>query len=248
MEFTDDCSFFNLFAKKEVLLESSCKTSPPNKKRRQENVPRDYLRIAGDIRRKRCRDPTLCGIKCRAPTKMAPLADRGSLLCGNGAGDVRRQPDSSTARVIHPLCGIQCGAVIRQGYPFAVYSAGQPSTSPQPTKVHPLRLYGVGQPSQDPCPFAVGFALQNLISRQKKRSDVMFVVRKEQCVECGAAFSISLEEFIYKPDNGMKLPKRCKDCRRKNRDHANPYRGIRQIMRQYPATKGHRRKVHGGAL
>lgn len=65
----------------------------------------------------------------------------------------------------------------------------------------------------------------------------MFVVRKEQCVECGAAFSISLEEFIYKPDNGMKLPKRCKDCRRKNRDHANPYRGIRQIMRQYPATK-----------
>lgn len=76
----------------------------------------------------------------------------------------------------------------------------------------------------------------------------MFVVRKEQCVECGAAFSISLEEFIYKPDNGMKLPKRCKDCRRKNRDHANPYRGIRQIMRQYPATKGQRRKVHGGAL
>ncbi len=43
----------------------------------------------------------------------------------------------------------------------------------------------------------------------------MFVVRKEQCVECGAAFSISLEEFIYKLDNGMKLPKRCKDCRRK---------------------------------
>lgn len=108
MEFTDDCSFFNLFAKKEVLLESSCKTSPPNKKRRQKNVPRDYLRIAGDIRRKRCRDPTLCGIKCRAPTKMAPLADRGSLLCGNGAGDVRRQPDSSTARVIHPLCGVVC--------------------------------------------------------------------------------------------------------------------------------------------
>ena len=107
------------------MLESSCKTSPPNKKRRKKNVPRDYLRIAGDIRRKRCRDPTLCGIKCRAPTKMAPLADRGSLLCGNGAGDVRRQPDSSTARVIHPLCGIQCGAAVHkstadQGIPFTV--------------------------------------------------------------------------------------------------------------------------------
>ena len=76
----------------------------------------------------------------------------------------------------------------------------------------------------------------------------MFVVRKEQCVECGAVFTISLEEFIYKPDNGMKLPKRCKDCRRRNRDHANPYHGIRQIMRQYPATKGHSHKVHGGVL
>ena len=76
----------------------------------------------------------------------------------------------------------------------------------------------------------------------------MFVVRKEQCVECGAVFTISLEEFIYKLDNGMKLPKRCKDCRRRNRDHANPYHGIRQIMRQYPATKGHRHKVHGGVL
>lgn len=32
MEFTDDCSFFDLFKKKEVLLESNCETSPPNKK------------------------------------------------------------------------------------------------------------------------------------------------------------------------------------------------------------------------
>nr|DAJ01141.1 MAG TPA: trcl Probable zinc-ribbon domain [Caudoviricetes sp.] len=46
----------------------------------------------------------------------------------------------------------------------------------------------------------------------------------------------------------MKLPKRCKDCRRKNREHPNPYHGIRSTMYQYPSTKGHRQKVHGGAL
>lgn len=76
----------------------------------------------------------------------------------------------------------------------------------------------------------------------------MFVVREEKCVECGAAFQISLEEFIYKLDNGMKLPRRCKACRRKNRAGANPYHGLRRIMGQYPATKGHRHRVHGGAL
>lgn len=61
----------------------------------------------------------------------------------------------------------------------------------------------------------------------------MFVVRQEQCVECGTTFTISLEEFIQKVDNGMKLPKRCKDCRRKNREHPNPYHGIRSTMYQY---------------
>lgn len=76
----------------------------------------------------------------------------------------------------------------------------------------------------------------------------MFVVREEQCVQCGAIFTISLEEFIYKLDNGMKLPKRCKECRRKNRAVENPYHGIYQIMHQYPATKGHRHHVHGGTL
>lgn len=76
----------------------------------------------------------------------------------------------------------------------------------------------------------------------------MFLVRQEQCVECGSTFTISLDEFIQKVDNGMKLPKRCKDCRRKNREHPNPYHGIRSTMYQYPSTKGHRQKVHGGAL
>ena len=76
----------------------------------------------------------------------------------------------------------------------------------------------------------------------------MFVVREERCVECGSVFKIELEEFIYKLDNGMKLPKRCKDCRRKNRAAVNPYQGIHQIMYQYPGTKGHRHQVHGGVL
>lgn len=75
----------------------------------------------------------------------------------------------------------------------------------------------------------------------------MFVVRTERCLDCGSCFTISLEEFIYKLDNGMKLPKHCKNCRKKNRSKPNPYLGIRQTMHQYPATKGHRHTVHGGA-
>ena len=76
----------------------------------------------------------------------------------------------------------------------------------------------------------------------------MFTVCQEQCIQCGATFAISLEEFIQKVDNGMKLPKRCKECRRKNRKHPDPYRGIRSVMRQYPSTKGHRQTVHGGGF
>lgn len=74
----------------------------------------------------------------------------------------------------------------------------------------------------------------------------MFTVRTERCLQCGGKFEISLEEFIHKLDNGMKLPKRCKKCRRKNRLHPDPYLGIRQIIHQYPSTKGHRQTVHGG--
>lgn len=76
----------------------------------------------------------------------------------------------------------------------------------------------------------------------------MFVVREEQCIDCGSVFKISLDEFIHKLDNGMKLPKRCKDCRRKNRYSKNPYHGIHQVMYQYPTTKGHCHQVHGGFL
>ena len=74
----------------------------------------------------------------------------------------------------------------------------------------------------------------------------MFIVRQTQCVECGAVFPISLEELIPKVNNGMKMPKRCKNCRRKNREHPNPYHWLRTILYQYPSTKGHRHKVHGG--
>ena len=76
----------------------------------------------------------------------------------------------------------------------------------------------------------------------------MLVVRREQCVECGAPFVISLEEFIQKLDNGMKLPKRCKACRAKNRENPDPFKGAGGTMFQYPATKGHRHKVHGGFI
>lgn len=76
----------------------------------------------------------------------------------------------------------------------------------------------------------------------------MLTVREEQCIQCGATFQVSLEEFIYKLDHGMKLPKRCKECRRKNRETPDPYLGIRQVMRQYPSTKGHRHHVHGGVI
>ena len=74
----------------------------------------------------------------------------------------------------------------------------------------------------------------------------MFVVRHEKCKQCGCMFTISLEEFIHKVDNGMKLPKRCKECRKKNRKNPDLYEGLRSIMRIYPSTKGHRHTVHGG--
>ncbi len=76
----------------------------------------------------------------------------------------------------------------------------------------------------------------------------MFVVRTERCIECGDVFTIPLNEFIWKLDNGMKLPKRCRCCREKRRRHPDPFQGTRQVMYQYPATKGHRHTVHGGAL
>lgn len=71
-------------------------------------------------------------------------------------------------------------------------------------------------------------------------------VRKEKCVDCGCIFVIPLEEFLYKLDHNMKLPKRCTSCRKKNRQKPNPYHGLRQTMHQYPSTKGHRHRIHGG--
>lgn len=74
----------------------------------------------------------------------------------------------------------------------------------------------------------------------------MFTVRKEHCVNCGAEFEISLEEFIYKLDHGMRLPKRCRACRRRNRAYPDPYKGLQAVRASYPATKGRRHSVHGG--
>lgn len=76
----------------------------------------------------------------------------------------------------------------------------------------------------------------------------MFTLQERPCVQCGAAFTIPLDECIHKFRCDMKLPKRCRDCRRKNRTFPDPYRGLHQIMYQYPATKGHRHQVHGGAF
>lgn len=76
----------------------------------------------------------------------------------------------------------------------------------------------------------------------------MLAVRHEKCIDCGMTFIVSLEEFIEKLDNGMKLPKRCKKCRTQNRMNADPYKGLKTIMHQYPSTKGHRNKVHGYSI
>lgn len=76
----------------------------------------------------------------------------------------------------------------------------------------------------------------------------MLVARYEQCVDCGKNFVVSLDEFIKKLDNGMKLPKRCTNCRKKNRINADPFKGLKGIMFQYPSTKGHRHKVHGCSI
>ncbi len=72
------------------------------------------------------------------------------------------------------------------------------------------------------------------------------IVRIEQCKDCGKLFTIELAEFIHKLDNGMKLPRRCLCCRREKRVYPNPYAGMYQVMKAYPATKGHRQRVHGG--
>ena len=72
------------------------------------------------------------------------------------------------------------------------------------------------------------------------------VVRKSICVECGAEFNLSLQEFIQKLDNGMRLPKRCKGCRSNRRRHPDPYAGFYSVYVSYPLTKGHRGTVHGG--
>lgn len=71
-------------------------------------------------------------------------------------------------------------------------------------------------------------------------------VRIEKCVDCGKEFTIDITEFINKLENGMKLPKRCLCCRKKNRANPNPYLGVFKVMNAYPATKGHRQRVHGG--
>lgn len=73
------------------------------------------------------------------------------------------------------------------------------------------------------------------------------IVRKTKCADCGQEFEITLEEFIYKLDHGMKLPRRCAACRKKNRQNPDPYRGLFAVMNQYPSTRGHRHSVHGGA-
>ena len=72
------------------------------------------------------------------------------------------------------------------------------------------------------------------------------MIRKEKCIDCNRDFYISLEEFIQKTESGMKLPKRCSNCRHKRRGKADPYAGLLSTMRQYRATKGHRHSVHGG--
>lgn len=74
----------------------------------------------------------------------------------------------------------------------------------------------------------------------------VYMVRESKCVECNQVFYISLEEFIHKTDAEMKLPKRCLDCRRLRRKNTNPFDDLFSTMRQYPITKGHRHRVHGG--
>ena len=72
------------------------------------------------------------------------------------------------------------------------------------------------------------------------------VARNSRCLECGAAFQITLGEFISKLDSGMSLPRRCKACRRERRKHPDQYAGLYGSFSSYPSTKGHRHKVHGG--
>lgn len=74
----------------------------------------------------------------------------------------------------------------------------------------------------------------------------IYMVRAEKCTDCNQEFYISLDEFIHKTESRMNLPKRCSNCRRKRRKKSNPYAGLFSTMHQYPATKGHRHKIHGG--
>lgn len=81
----------------------------------------------------------------------------------------------------------------------------------------------------------------------KTNRRLKMIVRTERCVDCGDTFTIDIKEFIHKLENGMKLPKRCLCCRKKNRINPNPYAGMYQVMKAYPTTKGHHKQVHGGA-
>ena len=72
------------------------------------------------------------------------------------------------------------------------------------------------------------------------------VIGNAFCVNCSTAFEITHEETISKLSKGMRLPKRCKECRKTRRDKTNPHLGLYSIFFSYPATKGHRHQVHGG--
>ena len=74
------------------------------------------------------------------------------------------------------------------------------------------------------------------------------IAKKDVCADCGQVFVITMGEFIDKLQCGMRLPKRCKQCRtcRRRQRSTDPYEGLGATFSWYPLTRGHRHTVHGG--
>lgn len=59
---------------------------------------------------------------------------------------------------------------------------------------------------------------------------------KRKCIQCGKEFKLTDSEKKFYEDKGLTLPKRCEDCRRKNKEEENQHQEVKQ----------HEMKQHSG--
>lgn len=61
----------------------------------------------------------------------------------------------------------------------------------------------------------------------------------EICIQCRKQFSITFREKIWYFRRDYSLPKRCPGCRKRRREHPDPYDGWESTMRS-GGSRGHR--------